>query len=337
MVYEGKTKKDITAIRGADTRVTGTRVTDTRDTGTTITDTDNDNRTDDETTIIQRNRGIEDELFHLEVFDFKNLTEKNIKKRIPMEASRLQAGMDLKTGPLVKLGLFKTASGDHLTIAIHHLVVDGVSWRILLEDIQTTLKQALQGEPLSLPGKTDSFKYWSEKMRQYAAGKYGTKLFKELKYWETIENTEIIPLPVDREIHGITRKKRKRKYYDSVTMNLDKTETANLIQKANWAYSTEINDIFIAALALALKEWSGLEKIRINLEGHGREPIIEDIDINRTVGWFTSQYPVLLDLKQISPDKQAGQDKISYTVKAVKETLRRIPNKGINYGVLKYL
>ncbi|MCP4154528.1 MAG: amino acid adenylation domain-containing protein, partial [bacterium] len=104
MVYEGKTKKDITAIRGADTRITDTRVTDTRDTGTTITDTDNDNRADDETTIVQRNRGIEGELFHLEVFDFKNLTEKNIKKRIPMEASRLQAGMDLKTGPLVKLG-----------------------------------------------------------------------------------------------------------------------------------------------------------------------------------------------------------------------------------------
>ncbi|MCP4147041.1 MAG: non-ribosomal peptide synthetase, partial [bacterium] len=181
------------------------------------------------------------------------------------------------------------------------------------------------------PDKTDSFKYWSEKTKQYAAGKYGKKLFKELKYWETIENSEIKPLPVDRRID---KEKRKRKYYDSVSMNLDKTETGNLFNKVNWVYSTEINDILLAALALALKEWNQMDKILINLEGHGREPIIEDVDINRTVGWFTSQYPVLLDLYHVPGDKP---DNLSNTVKSVKETLRRIPNKGINYGVLKYL
>ncbi|MCP4151120.1 MAG: AMP-binding protein, partial [bacterium] len=283
------------------------------------------------TTFRQRNRGIEGELFHLEIIELQNLAEKNIKKRISMETSRIQAGIDLKNGPLVKLGLFKTTTGDHLLIVIHHLVVDGISWRILLEDIQTCLKQAHLGEPLLLPGKTDSFKHWSEKLREYATGKYGKKLFKELKYWETIESTEIKPLPVDREIREIGREKRKRKYYDSVSMNLDKTDTANLFKKVNWAYSTEINDILLAALALALKEWNQMEKILLNLEGHGRESIIEDVDINRTVGWFTGLFPVLLDLKHVAGDN------ISYTVKSVKETLRRIPNKGINYGILRYL
>ncbi|MCP4146335.1 MAG: amino acid adenylation domain-containing protein, partial [bacterium] len=157
---------------------------------------------------------------------------------------------------------------------------------------------------------------------------YGKQLFKEIKYWETIENTEVTPIPVDREI---TPDQRKRKHCQTVTMNLDKTETANLLKKANRAYGTNINEILLAALALALKEWRGLDKVLINMEGHGREPIIEDVDINRTVGWFTSMYPLLLDLKQ-----DAGNN-LSYTVKSVKETLRRIPNKGINYGVLKYL
>ncbi|MCP4152276.1 MAG: non-ribosomal peptide synthetase, partial [bacterium] len=242
----------------------------------------------------------------------------------------LQAGMDLKTGPLVKLGLFKTASGDHLLIVIHHLVVDGVSWRILLEDIRTCFKQAHLDEPLVLPEKTDPFKYWSETLRRYAAGKYGKKHNREQEYWKYVENTEIKPLPVDREIDGETL---KRKYCDRVTTSLDKRETGNLIKKVNRPYNTEINDILLAALALALNEWNGMEQILVNLEGHGREPVVEGIDINRTVGWFTSQYPVLLDLRQITP----GKNGISYAVKAVKETLRRIPNKGVNYGILKYL
>ncbi|MCP4219796.1 MAG: non-ribosomal peptide synthetase, partial [bacterium] len=244
-------------------------------------------------------------LFHLEIIDLKNLGEKDIQKRIPMEATRIQAGIDLKTGPLVKLGLFKTTVGDHLLIALHHLVVDGVSWRILLEDIRTCLKQANLGEPLILPGKTDSFKYWSEKLGQYAAGKFGKKLFEETEYWKTVEGTVVKPLTVDCEIG---REKRKQKYYDSVTMNLDKTETANLLKKVNRAYSTEINDILLAALSLALMEWNQMEKILINLEGHGRESIIEDVDITNTVGWFTSQYPVLLDLKHVAREKYDTPD-----------------------------
>ncbi|MCP4151964.1 MAG: amino acid adenylation domain-containing protein, partial [bacterium] len=179
MVYEVKTK---TGINNTSTGETGTE--DMTGTGTTV---------------FQQNRGIEGELFHLEVFDFKNLADENVKTRLPREATRLQAGINLNTGPLVKLGLFKTAAGDHLLITIHHLVVDGVSWRILLEDIQTGLKQTLQGEPLVLPEKTDSFKYWSEKLTQYASGEYGKTFFRERGYWETVERTEVKPLPVDRE------------------------------------------------------------------------------------------------------------------------------------------
>ncbi|MCP4154980.1 MAG: amino acid adenylation domain-containing protein, partial [bacterium] len=288
----------------------------------------------DDIAVIQQNRGVKEQLFHLETIDLKNLTEENVKKRIPIEANRIQGGIDLKNGPLVKLGLFKTSSGHHLLIAVHHLVVDGISWRILLEDIQTCFNQAYQGEKLSLPDKTDSFKYWAEKLTQYAQGTYGQSLFKEKEYWEQVERAEVKPLPVDREIRETGRDKRKVKYRENVDMSLDKTETLNLLKKVNWAYNTEINDILLAALALALKEWNQMEKIRLILEGHGRETIIEDVDINRTVGWFTSRYPVLLDLSHVS---EKNRHQLAYTVKSVKETLRRIPNKGVNYGILTYL
>jgi non-ribosomal peptide synthase protein (TIGR01720 family) len=112
-------------------------------------------------------------------------------------------------------------------------------------------------------------------------------------------------------------------------MKLGKEETERLLRDVNQPYSTEINDILLTALAMTIREWSGNEKAAINMEGHGRENIMEGIDISRTVGWFTTQYPVVLDM--------AKSRDISYAVRCVKETLRRIPHKGIGYGILKYL
>ena len=114
-----------------------------------------------------------------------------------------------------------------------------------------------------------------------------------------------------------------------ITMSLSVENTERLLKNVNKAYNTEINDILLSALGLAFKGWTGEDKILINLEGHGREEILKDINITRTVGWFTSAYPVILDM--------VGSDDISYAIRNVKESLRRIPGKGIGYGVLKYL
>ncbi|MBE5097614.1 condensation domain-containing protein, partial [Bacillus thuringiensis] len=102
-----------------------------------------------------------------------------------------------------------------------------------------------------------------------------------------------------------------------------------LLKQANRAYNTEINDLLLTALGRTIHKWTGMERITVNLEGHGRESILSDFDITRTVGWFTSQYPVVLPI-------EAGSD-ISYQIKNIKEGLREIPNKGIGYGLLKYL
>jgi len=281
--------------------------------------------------VIQENRNLEGKLFDLEILSFEHTDSTNpeLGKEIEKEATRIQASIDLEKGPLVKLGLFKTSAGDHLLIAIHHLVVDGISWRILLEDITTGYHQLLQGKDITFPAKTDSFKYWAEKLEEFAAGTPGSggyNVLKELAFWENIQNTKIKPLPRD---HHIGKEKKKHRYIQSLSINLEEKETEMLLREVNWAYNTEINDILLTTLGLAIKEWSGNDKVLINLEGHGRENIIEPVDISRTVGWFTTEYPVILDMGK--------SQQLSYQIKYVKETLRSIPNKGIGYGILRYL
>jgi amino acid adenylation domain-containing protein/non-ribosomal peptide synthase protein (TIGR01720 family) len=278
-----------------------------------------------ENEIIQVNRGIDGKLFDFEVFDFRDEIDGdiNIEKRIETEAQRIQGEIDLERGPLVKTALFKTPTRDHLLIVIHHLVVDGVSWRILLEDIGSSFQQLERGGEIRFPAKTDSFKDWSAQLNLYAQSK---KLLKELEYWKKLEDKKIPAISKDREIPG---EKKKVKYLRDITLNLDEEKTGLLLKKVNHAYNTEINDILLAALAMAIHDWQGQENVLINLEGHGREGIIEGLDITRTVGWFTSQYPVLLKVEKAK--------ELSQQIKTVKETLRQIPVKGIGYGILRYL
>jgi amino acid adenylation domain-containing protein/non-ribosomal peptide synthase protein (TIGR01720 family) len=268
--------------------------------------------------IVQYNRGLKGDLFSLEAIDLTN--NDNYREVIEQEASRIQGSIDLNNGPLVKLGLFNTTEGDHLLIAIHHLVVDGVSWRIILEDLAVGYMQAANNEEIKFMDKTDSFKDWSAKLHSYAHSK---ELLKEIEYWTRIEEAKVKPLPKDQTIA-----ERKCRDNDNVHMELTEEETEKLLKQVNKAYNTEINDILLTALGLAVKEWTGEDRVLINLEGHGREEIIRDIDVSRTVGWFTTQYPVALDM---------SGGKLSHSIKTVKENIRRIPGKGIGYGILKYL
>ncbi|MEK4732085.1 non-ribosomal peptide synthase/polyketide synthase [Paenibacillus sp. FSL L8-0641] len=269
--------------------------------------------------ILQYNKNLEGEHFSLEIVDLRD--SYNYREKIELEASRIQRSMDLYNGPLVKVGLFKTKEGDHLLIAIHHLVVDGVSWRIILEDLDIGYRQALNNDEIKFSNKTDSFKDWAQRLDEYANS---PELLKEINYWTNLEKTETIPLPKDREIE-----ERRYMNNNSVKIELSIEETEKMLKRVNHAYNTEVNDILLTALGLAVREWTGNDKVLISLEGHGREEIIKDIDISRTVGWFTTQYPVVLDV--------SGQLDISRMIKSVKENIRQIPNKGIGYGILKYL
>ncbi|SEK06277.1 non-ribosomal peptide synthetase [Paenibacillus polymyxa] len=274
------------------------------------------------------NRGVDEgEPYHLECFDYRNsdAIEGNLAKIIEAKCNEIQSGISLSEGPLMRLGLFRCPDGDHLLVAIHHLVVDGVSWRILFEDLATAYEQASKGEQvIQLPHKTDSFQTWAEKLHAYANS---PAMESERVYWEELAKVELAPLPQDyghnehdKPLIGDS---------ESVTALWTNAETEQLLKQANRAYRTEINDLLLTAVGMALQAWSGNDRFLINLEGHGREPILSEVDITRTIGWFTSQYPVLLDM----PEETA----LSQRIKHVKEGLRSIPQKGIGYGALKYL
>ncbi|MBU7319853.1 amino acid adenylation domain-containing protein, partial [Paenibacillus oleatilyticus] len=202
-----------------------------------------------------------------------------------------------------------------------HLVVDGVSWRILFEDLATGYEQALSGQAIRFPHKTDSFRTWAEQLSLHANS---PAMQPERSYWQGIEQAGNVPLPKDYE-----QGKSLLQDSDVVTVRWTAPETEQLLKRAHRAYNTEMNDLLLAALGMAVRKWTGLDRVLVNLEGHGREDIVKDVDITRTVGWFTSQFPIALE---------TGQDHtVSQQIKQVKEGLRRIPNKGIGYGILRYL
>ncbi|MET4143087.1 amino acid adenylation domain-containing protein, partial [Pedobacter sp. UYP1] len=232
--------------------------------------------------------------------------------------NQVQAGFDLSSGPLFKAVLFHGESGDRLLLVCHHLVIDGISWRILFEDLSALYGQYSSGLALELPQKTDSFLYWQHQLGLYAGS---ATLQKERAYWNEINSIALTSLERDyKDGSNLVRD------ISSASFTLDQEETTQLMTACYHAYQTDTNDILLTGLSLALKDIFGLKRVLVNLEGHGREDIGTDIDVSRTVGWFTTIYPVLLDLGETG-------ELISSLV-SVKESLHRIPNKGIGYGIL---
>ncbi|NSL90997.1 amino acid adenylation domain-containing protein [Chitinophaga sp. Mgbs1] len=263
---------------------------------------------------VQENKG-EEQGYTLEVLTPQHEDEYNAA------CDRLHASFDLAQGPLFKAALFRGNDGDRLLIVAHHLVVDGVSWRILFEDLSTLYQQHVAGEAFSLPLKTDAFRYWMEKQVAYA---YSPVLKEEELYWDAINATPFKQLTPDWPGGSNLKKDAAAK-----SVFLDTVQTERLLTKCHKAYRTTINDILLTALSLAVYHSMGADKVVARLEGHGREPIEEDLDISRTIGWFTTHYPVVLDVRD-------GNNIIRQLLE-VKEFLHRIPGKGIGFGILKYL
>ena len=236
-----------------------------------------------------------------------------------------QRSLDLAHGPLLRALLVDGPEGQQrLLIAIHHLVVDGVSWRVLLEDLQTVYRQLGDGQSVSLPAKTSALRDWASRLQAYAGSE---SLREELSVWQHQLAGPAVTLPVDRP-QGTLRNRDA----DTVSVRLNAEHTRQLLQHAPSAYRTQVNDLLLTALARVLCRWSGHESALIQLEGHGRETLFDDIDLTRSVGWFTSAYP--LRLTPVHIEEAAGQ---GASIKAIKEQLRGVPHKGLGYGVLRYL
>ncbi len=248
--------------------------------------------------------------------------ERFIKRRV----AELQRNMDLENGPLVQAGLFRSEAEDYLFLTVHHLAVDGISWRILLEDLASAYEQAASGQEIKLPPKTMSFKTYTEQLADYAESK---QLLQQAEYWREIEHYETESLPYEQADLSQTPAKKR----NTVSFTLTESETDALLKDVHSAYNTDTQDVLLASAVLALQKWSPQHALKIALEGHGRQSEQAGADISRTVGWFTSIYPVLVRSGVYEPLEEYE----IRTLKTVKDTLRRIPDKGNGYGVLKYL
>jgi len=240
--------------------------------------------------------------------------------RIEAACDAAQRSLRLEAGGLLRTVLFETGAEQRLLLVAHHLIVDGVSWRVLVEDIIKGYEQAERGQEIDLGRKTSSYRKWAERLQTYAQ----EKAKGERTYWQEVEKARGVRLPVNY-LDGENTVESAR----TVSVSLDAGETRALLQEVPEAYQTQINDVLLAALAEAIGKWSGHRRVLIELEGHGREELWENIDLSRTLGWFTTLFPIVFELK---PGVQKGT-----LLKSVKEQLRRVPNSGLGYGVLRYL
>ncbi|TDD83156.1 amino acid adenylation domain-containing protein [Actinomadura darangshiensis] len=247
-------------------------------------------------------------------FDVSGLHGDVLDEAVTDRMDQAQASLDLAGGPLIRAVLFER--GDQpawLGITVHHLVMDGVSWTVLLDDLDTAYQDQALGQ------KTTSFQVWAERLQQQAIV---PATWKELPYWQQ-QLEQQRPLPTD--VDGPNTEDSTQ----SVRVELDAENTSALLTRAHRAYRTQINDLLLAGLLRAVGQWSGTKTAGIDLESHGREALGSDIDLSRTVGWFTSIYPLALTTPDLDDPTQL--------ISSVKEHLRGVPRLGVGYGLLRHI
>jgi amino acid adenylation domain-containing protein/non-ribosomal peptide synthase protein (TIGR01720 family) len=263
------------------------------------------------------------ESFGFEVMDLSPMSSGEQLTTMAEISEAQQRSLNLEKGPLISAIFFQLGDAGRLLIIIHHLVVDGVSWRIFLEDLLTSYHQLETGKLLELPLKTSSFKNWAEEIQNYAQNPEHKSY---LDYWLKQDFPSIPHLPLD---YQADTKSNTVAHAKTVSFTLGEEQTRLLLQDVPQAYNTQINDVLLTALVQAFAGWTGFCDLVIDIEGHGRENVINSLNLSRTIGWFTSIFPVILTLKNI--------DHPGECLKSVKEQLRQIPNRGVDYGIGYYL
>ena len=241
---------------------------------------------------------------------------------IETAAAEWQQSLNLEHGPIMRAVYFALGPerGGRLLLVVHHLVIDVISWRILMEDLQTAYKQLAAKEAVQLRAKSSSYQQWAAQLRTYASS---AELQEEVAYWTDERRQRVRPIRVDQK--GSNRESTTRYVTNSLSAEL----TDALLREVPRVYNTQISEVLLAALSGAYHDWSGERLLLVDVEGHGREALFDDVDLTRTVGWFTSIYPLLLELP--------NESDYGARLKSIKEQVRRVKNGGVGYGVLRYL
>jgi len=254
---------------------------------------------------------------HVQSFDLRLETPENSKASFLNEVNKIQASIDLQNGPLFKIALFQMHDGYRLLFIVHHLVVDNYSWRILLEDLIALEKQNRSGKELILDGKTGSF-------ASYTAGLYElatTSSFKKrTSHWQNIQSK--------KSIFADTLPAAAFEDAQKLFLMVDETTTMLLLHKANEAFQTEPHDLLLTALGSAVKQIWQCDQAAVWLEGHGRSSSYSDVNVSRTVGWFSCLFPFIIDVIDASPRSLVQQ---------IKAKRLSIPEGGVEYGIYRHI
>ncbi len=231
---------------------------------------------------------------------------------------KIKSSFDIENTLLIKAGIFKNDNSDFLFITAHHLIIDGISWRILMEDLYLIYSSLEKKQEIKLPKKTASLKDWNVKLSESAKSR---EILNQIDYWGDEENynSPMVLLPLDYKSYSI--KDLQKSFF-----RIEEKETMFLLKDANKPYNTTMEILLVTALINALREWCNSNTIIIEMENHGRH--FEGVDVTRTVGWFTSKFPLKFD---------RNKKKIGEQIKYVKEKIKKVPDGGCGYEILKYL
>lgn len=252
--------------------------------------------------------------------------ESELSAAIRIEAMQLNSSFELGNGPLIRFLFVQTPEGNDnkLLITVHHLLVDAQSWHVLLDDLSNCWEALSKDIDFKLSPKSSSFKLWSEKLTQYSDS---DELKSELDYWRQQPDVKLKNLPLDFE--------------NPLEQNIEQTtQTVSLLSKLNNATltafcrknNTDIQTVLIAALVNTLANYADTDTVLLDVEGHGREVLFDKIDVSRTIGWFTTVFPVVFKLTTFISNEQPSDAKY---FQSIKSTINAIPNKGIGHGVLR--
>ena len=263
--------------------------------------------------IIQYN--LKDCTINVEEYVFSYNNENNESEYVKAIGVQLQKKIRLGQPPLIKCAQVHLPECDKVIIVAHHLIVDTISWRIILEDILSLFDQRMRHQDYRLPIKTDSFKLWAERIVDFSEEE---ELSRQSSYWNKFLQKENVNTYYSDRICNL----------EQLSFELERASTEALLFSVHKSFSTEVNDILLAALFLSISRGLKIADPVVYIESHGRVDDFQSLNIGRTVGWFTSIYPVTFNTNDCHSLREI-------TV-GVKEVLRRVPELGIGYCILKY-
>ncbi len=253
-------------------------------------------------------RGVESALL---VLDLTKQSDSEVQQTLHTTCQRVSESFDLANDVLLRPVLLRTKNSDLLLLVAHHLVVDGISWRILLPDLETAYDAILNQQIPRLPAKTASVKTWSERLIEYGRSK---QALAQVDFWrQTLRSAPSLPRTGTAETA-------------TNCYELEVDETNSLLRIAGTIHKTSVAPLLLTAILRWLRHAFGADTNLIELEHHGRT--LDDLDVSRTVGWFTALYPLTLKL----PDGTVNEQ-----IKSIKQQLARVPDNGLGYGILKYV